>query len=375
MLFEVLIGPGGSIPIIIRDDDTNFFTTQKMLESVYSEAWSKGFKISLSVVPFQRGIDDISVPPHARRTNRYYSVANNKALIAYLREQISHGRLEVLQHGFAHDYSNGNRGEFGGESDKKKEIESGKNMLSQEIGLQPRFFVPPGEDISNTNLKNVAEAQLIPFCRRTFFDRFMRSKNLPNFAKGAAINIYRRRYMKGKSRENNEFSLHLLRSTHLYWEKNAITWSVPTAISLKKAASTDSLLKWAKRIIDSSFEKRNPICMINHYHIYFYDWSSYITQVDLHNTWQKIIESLNSLAWSWKVTLSELYDRLSKIRSVRITKTGSKITIVSNVYIENFSIRTDRIFESNSQLVRDEENPRITTIRELVPQDKTVLYF
>jgi hypothetical protein len=55
MRIERLVGPCGKLPILIRDDDTNFFTKDHMLESIYSEAWNKGFKVSLSVIPSQRG--------------------------------------------------------------------------------------------------------------------------------------------------------------------------------------------------------------------------------------------------------------------------------------------------------------------------------
>jgi hypothetical protein len=39
MVITPLLGPNGNIPILIRDDDINFFTKDNMLESVYSEAW------------------------------------------------------------------------------------------------------------------------------------------------------------------------------------------------------------------------------------------------------------------------------------------------------------------------------------------------
>ena len=59
MKIKPLIGPHGKMPILIRDDDTNFFTRPDMLEPIHSKAWDKGFKISLSVVPFQRGTEDV----------------------------------------------------------------------------------------------------------------------------------------------------------------------------------------------------------------------------------------------------------------------------------------------------------------------------
>jgi hypothetical protein len=63
MKIETLVGPNGNLPILIRDDDTNFFTKDSMLQSIYTEAWNKGFKVSLSVIPSQWGFDDVCVPP------------------------------------------------------------------------------------------------------------------------------------------------------------------------------------------------------------------------------------------------------------------------------------------------------------------------
>ena len=77
MRIRPFIGPSGKLPILIRDDDTNFFTRPDMLETIHSKAWDKGFKTSLSIVPFQIGAEDVCVPPGVRDTGLLYPVANN----------------------------------------------------------------------------------------------------------------------------------------------------------------------------------------------------------------------------------------------------------------------------------------------------------
>jgi hypothetical protein len=374
MVFEVLIGPNGRIPVLIRDDDTNFFTSTKMLESIYSTAWSKGFKVCLSIVPFQRGINDGSVPPDMRKSGKYYYFADNRDLVFYLQDRISTGQIEVLQHGLSHDYSNGMRGEYGGELDKSEDTKRGKDMLEQALGLEPKFFVPPGEDISEKNLKRLSEARLIPIYRKSLFDSFIRGRYFPNFAKNAAINVLRNRYMNGNKDNDIDPGLRLLKPVTLRLEDESITWSIPTIISLKKVVSIDSLLKSVKQAIEISFKKRSPVCIINHYHIYYYDWSNSVTRTDLYNAWQKIMDFLNSLGCGWKVTHSELFERAHRIRSLRVTKTGSKITIATEINIENLSIRTNRIIESNTPITKDEADPSITTIERLEPQSNAIIY-
>jgi hypothetical protein len=81
MVIEILLGPKGKAPFLLRDDDTNFFTATNMLDCVYSNAWKKRFKVSLSVIPFQKSIDDILVPPSERKTGRSYSIIGNNQLI------------------------------------------------------------------------------------------------------------------------------------------------------------------------------------------------------------------------------------------------------------------------------------------------------
>ena len=103
MIPKPLIGPRGNIPILLRDDDTNYFTDKRMLESVYSEAWDRGFKVSLSVVPLQMGINDIAVPPGSRTSNRCYSIADNESLVKYIGKKIDENVVEVIQHGLSHE--------------------------------------------------------------------------------------------------------------------------------------------------------------------------------------------------------------------------------------------------------------------------------
>ena len=49
LTIKALLGPRGKMPILIRDDDTNFFTRADMLESLHSIVL--GRRISRSVYP------------------------------------------------------------------------------------------------------------------------------------------------------------------------------------------------------------------------------------------------------------------------------------------------------------------------------------
>ena len=80
MTITPLIGPYGKIPVLIRDDDTNFFTKSNMLESIYYKAWNNNFKVSISVIPYKKAINDVCIPYDARNSQEYYSIKNNRSL-------------------------------------------------------------------------------------------------------------------------------------------------------------------------------------------------------------------------------------------------------------------------------------------------------
>ena len=369
MILKPLIGPRGKIPILVRDDDTNYFTSETMLESVYSEAWNQGFKVSLSVVPLQMGIDDISVPPDLRTSSRCYSIADNDSLIRYVRKKIGQKVVEVVQHGFSHELIDGIRGEFGGNLGKKNEIEKGRNIIRQAFEMEPKFFVPPGEDISNQNIVEVLEQGLIPIYRETLFDQILRLGFVPNFIKNAGMRLIMNRYINDTDKN---FGVQFLKPVLISAKKNVITWSLPK-IRAPHITSFDSLFNLTNAIIKLCSQNRNPVCIINHYHLYYYDWNSTITKGELFKAWRNILTSFNKVEIGWKTNFLELYTRLEKIRSISMAKTGSKITIIANTIINDFSFQTTKPLETNSMVTSDEEM-NIATLHEISPNTTLVFY-
>ena len=362
------------MPILIRDDDTNFFTRSDMLESIYSKAWNEGFKISLSVVPFQKGIDDVCVPPQMRKTELFYSIANNERLIKLIKNKIQDRSVEILQHGFSHSIKD-SRGEFGdsGSSiislkEQRTNIEYGRNIIRQTFGIEPRFFTPPHDDISKRNLELVIqELGMIPVYGQSIFHDFFRSTYIPNLLKQFVAKAIIHRY--GKSGFIIPLNIQILEKS------KGIILSLPFMEIIKPRSSYESLLDMLSRIISACSYIRTPICILNHYHHYFYDWSSHITRKDLFIAWQKILEYLNKLTFSWKTTFSDLYDRTRKLQRMNISKTGSKITIQSCEFIEDFSFRIEGRgrLEPNAWAMFDKET-NIVTIERLSPKSKVILY-
>jgi Uncharacterized protein conserved in bacteria (DUF2334) len=369
---ERFVGPSGKLPILIRDDDTNFFTKPNMLESIYSEAWDQGFKVSLSVVPFQKCIDDIIVPPDMREEGSSHSVADNNKLINFLKSKMQEKSVEILQHGFAHINTDGGRGEFAGNSNLKG-ITHGKDILREAFGIEPSFFVPPYDDISKTNLKLIVEEGMIPFYRDTNFDKFLRSACIPEFTKRTVfrfvMRVSKNRYLRESS---SSFGLRALTPVRIRIENGCITWSLPEIV-FAKLTSFDSLLDWTSNIIQYCSKNRTPVCILNHYHFYFHDWNSSITKSELFRTWNKILQSFGNLNFGWNTTFSDLYHRTEKLSKTKIAKTGSKITIESEESLEDFSFRINGRLEPNHTATTDDRT-KIITIENLLPRSRVILY-
>jgi predicted deacetylase len=370
MVFQRLLGPYGKMPILIRDDDTNFFTKTNMLESIYSKAWEDGYKICLAVVPFQRGINDISVPPNIRTTDLHFSIADNKPLADYLKDKIRNGTIEVLQHGFSHYFGKDGRGEFGKDLDKMKDIELGRNIIKQAFGVDPKFFVPPGEDISKQNLMTLVGLGFVPIYRQTFFDTFLRNSFVPAYFKNIATRALAIKY-KNRHRDGN-WALQFVKPVMISVGQDTISWNL-ASVKSANLSSFDSLSKLTDKVIGSCMISRSPVCIINHYHLYYYDWNPSITRKDLFQAWRQILKTFDRLKFGWKVTFSELYERANQIQNIRIAKTGSKITIESETRIRGFSFRTRHPLEPNTTVLFDEESS-IITIEDLLPQNKVILY-
>lgn len=98
--------------IIIRDDDTSYFTRIDQLETIYGRVWKAGKPVCLAVVPnvygdirvyWREGNPyDPGVPPQYRGKSEYYSILDNSALCQFLHDKAKDGLVEICLHGFAH---------------------------------------------------------------------------------------------------------------------------------------------------------------------------------------------------------------------------------------------------------------------------------
>ena len=168
--------------MIIKDDDTSYFTPVNILEALYGEILEKNV-VNLSVIPNVYSsikLDeseiyykkdklkyDPLISPEFSGSDRYYDVNDNIELINFLNRK----NVDVLQHGYSHEKIN-NLPEFSirdSEFVYKRAIE-GRSILNKCVKKGISFFVPPWNIVSREfvsslqpHYKGIVTAGILPF--------------------------------------------------------------------------------------------------------------------------------------------------------------------------------------------------------------------
>jgi len=150
---------------IIRDDDTSFFTSPALLEAVYGQLWAHNIPVCLSVIPAQRADARVKHRPGEpldpgiarkyRGQAKEFSILDNRDLCGYLNAQASVGLVEIVLHGYAHEYM-----EFVTDDAAliERKLTEGKRILQEAFPDAPiRAFIAPYDHLSPTALNLVFE--------------------------------------------------------------------------------------------------------------------------------------------------------------------------------------------------------------------------
>jgi hypothetical protein len=148
---------------IIRDDDTSFFTRPEQLETIYGRLWERNIPVCIAVVPAQRadvrvqhrpGIPfDPSIPPQYRGLDREFPITENRELCAFLNQKAREGLIEIVLHGYSHEYM-----EFTSEDKTRigNKLMEGRKLLDAAFpDARIKTFIAPYDRISKTALNAV----------------------------------------------------------------------------------------------------------------------------------------------------------------------------------------------------------------------------
>ena len=148
--------------IAIRDDDLCYYSRYEDFRSVYDPL---GIPVSASVVPFAVPNHGDSFPWGDYPKNQPRAISENRELVEAARADIEAHRLEILQHGYSHEYKReGNLWipEMMWKDKKRlcEEIAQGKEELEKTFYQPIRVFVAPSQEIGKDGIKAIEKSHL-----------------------------------------------------------------------------------------------------------------------------------------------------------------------------------------------------------------------
>ena len=180
--------------VAIRDDDTSYFTSPQDLEKAY-DFLHEGDCVSLSIVPYTVPIHKSTVFPYGEIDEyKYYDVAENTDLIAYLKEEKKKGTYDFLLHGFSHEYKlveDQWQAEMLWKTKQqlKQELPEGKQHLEELLDCPLTVFVAPNNRIDQKAISVVEEMQMHYSGIIGFNDREINLRYIRNFIKRWSFRI------------------------------------------------------------------------------------------------------------------------------------------------------------------------------------------
>ena len=180
--------------VILRDDDTCFYTKPSELEDAFRTL--PGIPISISVIPHAAYEHRGTFPYRpAAPVEGYADIADNQLLVSYLKEQVASGCYSLMLHAIHHEYYLRNDGEWNTEMRELpycqiyEGILRGKAYLEQLFGIRISTFISASNDISANCAAALDEIGLhTNYVISRKFDRKVTWHNLINYLRG---NLYR----------------------------------------------------------------------------------------------------------------------------------------------------------------------------------------
>ncbi len=141
----------------IRDDDVSFFTNWQDLDRLYANLWGI-VPISFAVIPFAVPHWDGKVQTSVQSKKAVFSPLHENAdLVNYLRMKVQRDEIEIMMHGYSHEYRiiHGRRvGEYLWKPKERliKETIEAKRYLEELFHTTVQVFVPPSNMIGKAGI-------------------------------------------------------------------------------------------------------------------------------------------------------------------------------------------------------------------------------
>ena len=240
--------------IVLRDDDTNYYTSIDELKNGYGDFWGV-LPITLATIPYEHEsetkIMDFDTDPNkfelldkwecnasAKELSFYHQihpVGINTKLVEELKKLIGAGKIEIAQHGVTHKYD-----VLGAEMVRGKvtklDISSGKRYLEKVFETSVNVFIPPSNTIDDYCARSVDEIGLNIICSSSI-KHFTKSEELLSWLTDP------RYVMEKVSRKivNNKPPMHLRRNIPIAFTH---TFGLNTAVKPFCKTVNDNLSKY-----------------------------------------------------------------------------------------------------------------------------------
>lgn len=160
----------------IRDDDVNYFTYPEELNKIYVNIWDK-IPVSFSITPFinnrfkillkaslsgkKQIIEFIKKINKEKKfeLNKEFSIEKNKELIKFLQEKYNQKKIDIMLHGYNHNFLE-NGYEFETDINLEKKVKIGKKLLENLFNTNITVFVPPNNSLSSIGTNAVTKNNL-----------------------------------------------------------------------------------------------------------------------------------------------------------------------------------------------------------------------
>ena len=146
--------------IILRDDDTNYFTKVQHLERLLALLPDNATMV-LGAVPWQRPSVCGCVPSYYwSEVESLYDIADNHKLVRFLQDMISKKKVVIALHGIEHHYyyvSGKFVPEFYYRRFCKDQVLRAKKHLEETFKCSVNFFIPPSNKINPSNYAVISE--------------------------------------------------------------------------------------------------------------------------------------------------------------------------------------------------------------------------
>lgn len=276
----------------IRDDDISYFTQPWMLEAVYREAWRLGFKVSLAVVPYVKGTKLRLVPPKLRDANKFYPIGANSELITYLFEKMEKGQVDIIQHGYTHEKTEGTpefaRNNFAVINEK---LRKGRDILQKTFRRRMSVFAAPHERICKATMESLIQNDM-SLCRKFMTGRFL--LNIPlsgsNLRRMAETVLHNPNPI-GPMREN----------VFTFAGISIIQWDV-----FLMGKHIEAQIKEAENRLTKRIAMKDAFVIAHHYWEYFDHWEPESMRSERLQCFNEFLRIVKSKTKVWKTTLSEI---------------------------------------------------------------------